>query len=115
MFGTTIIPTIGRKSLDREVLSVLNQDIHQAGFEIIIVNDSGAARSGNNWQDSEFVKVVTTNHRERCIARNVGTALSRGTNLHFLDDDDWRMQGALEAFWRIAQAHKDSAWLIWGN
>jgi glycosyltransferase involved in cell wall biosynthesis len=41
MFCSVIIPTIGRTTLDRAILSVLNQDFSQDEFEVIVVNDSG--------------------------------------------------------------------------
>ena len=96
MFCSTIIPTIGRKSLDRAVQSVLDQDFPKTDYEVIVVNDSGEPLVDRKWAHSQIVKVVNTNRRERCVARNVGAALARGKYLHFLDDDDWMLPWCIE-------------------
>jgi hypothetical protein len=41
MFSSTVIPTIGRPTLDRAVRSVLDQGFSADDFEVIVVNDSG--------------------------------------------------------------------------
>ncbi len=110
MFCSTIIPTVNRPSLSRTVGSVLRQDFDKAGFEVIVVNDSGERLAEAEWQDSPRVKVISTNHRERSVARNAGAAISCGKYLHFLDDDDILLPGALEAFWDVAQG-TDAIWL----
>lgn len=100
MFCTTIIPTIGRDSLSRAVRSVLEQSLTAADFEIIVVNDSGTPLPAEDWQQDVRVQVVTTQRRERAVARNTGAAMARGRYLHFLDDDDWLAPGALSHFWK---------------
>ena len=114
MFCSTIIPTVGRSTLARAVNSVLNQNISKDDFEIIVVNDSGTPLSEEPWQQSEQVHIINTNHRERCIARNAGAAIAKGTYLHFLDDDDWLLPGALNAFQTLA-SQTDVAWLYGGT
>lgn len=99
MFSSTIIPTIGRPTLARAVESVLQQSLSEADFEVIVVNDSGQPLPLEAWQQSERVHIVTTNRRERSVARNTGAALARGRYLHFLDDDDWLAPGALQHVW----------------
>lgn len=105
IFISTIIPTIGRDTLSRAVHSVLDQQIDKAGFEVIVVNDSGNALSHADWQNVLNVKIINTNRRERSVARNAGAAIARGKYLHFLDDDDWILPGAFERFWGLAQQH----------
>jgi glycosyltransferase involved in cell wall biosynthesis len=56
------------------------------------------------------VQVINTNRRERSIARNSGAAIARGKYLHFLDDDDWLLPGALNSFHRLAKS-STAAWL----
>ena len=101
MFSSTIIPTISRPTLSRAVCSVLSQDFTSADFEVIVVNDSGQPLPDAAWQYSERVRIIETNRRERCVARNTGAAIARGNYLHFLDDDDWLLPDALEAFWAV--------------
>jgi glycosyltransferase involved in cell wall biosynthesis len=108
-FCTTIIPTVARTTLDKTVASVLNQQFDQP-FEIIVVNDSGRPLPPAAWQQAAGVQVVNTFHRERSMARNTGAALARGRYLHFLDDDDWMLPGALAVFWKLAQ-NSPAAWL----
>lgn len=102
MFCSSIIPTVGRSSLQRAVESVLSQSLPPEEFEVIVVNDSGRPLQPAPWQQSPRVRVVTTMKRERCVARNTGAALARGDYLHFLDDDDWLAPGALAALRDLA-------------
>ena len=44
------------------------------------------------------------------VWRNAGATVAQGRYLHFLDDDDWLEQGALQALWELSQ-QRDAAWL----
>lgn len=101
---STIIPTIGRASLERAVTSVLEQNVPSSEFEVIVVNDTGAPLVKARWQDSPQVQVIQTQHRERSVARNTGAALARGLYLHFLDDDDWLAPEAFQHLWGRIQS-----------
>jgi glycosyltransferase involved in cell wall biosynthesis len=114
MFCSVIIPTIGRTTLDRAILSVLNQDFSQDEFEVIVVNDSGNPLPDPKWQGSQNITMLNTNQRERSFARNSGAALAKGNYLGFLDDDDWLLPGALKAFWELASQKNESVWLSGG-
>jgi glycosyltransferase involved in cell wall biosynthesis len=92
---------------------LLDQEFSAADFEVIVVNDSGRSLQDMEWQHSERVKVINTNHRERSVARNTGAAVARGKYLHFLDDDDVFLPGALEAFWKLDRAG-EAGWLVGG-
>ena len=113
MFCSTVIPTINRPSLSRAVRSLLDQDFLAHEFEVIVVNDSGQQLPDMDWQTSARVRVIHTSRRERSTARNAGAAVARGKYLHFLDDDDWMLPGALEHFWELSQTSR-AAWLYGG-
>lgn len=115
MFCTSIIPTIGRKALKRAVKSLLEQRLSNDTFEVLVVNDSGSSLPEEEWHDSPFVRIINTHRLERCVARNTGAALARGQYLHFLDDDDWLLPGALESFWQLSQKYPEKAWLYGGT
>lgn len=113
MFCSVIIPTIMRPTLSRAVYSIVNQDFDADSFEIIVVNDSGELLPKMEWQSLECVQVITTQNRERSVARNTGAAIARGKYLYFLDDDDLMLPGALQVFWELSQ-ETSAAWLF-GN
>lgn len=109
MFSSTIIPTIGRATLSRAVNSVLNQVFPTEEYEIIVVNDRDNPIK-EDWVSSKSVRVIQTNCHERSVARNTGAAIAKGRYLHFLDDDDWLLPGALEAF-RVLDQSCNASWL----
>ena len=108
-FCTTIIPTIGRDTLQRAVESALDQQFDQP-FEVIVVNDSGRPLAAAAWQADGRVRMIDTQRRERSVARNVGAAVAHGHYLHFLDDDDWLLPGAYTTFAALA-ANNPAPWL----
>ena len=112
-FCTTIIPTVGRDSLTRAVESVLAQSLPGAAFEVVVVNDSGRPLPPADWQRAPCVRLLHTRCRERSAARNAGAAAAHGRYLHFLDDDDWLLPGALARFRRAAQG-QTADWLYSG-
>ena len=111
MFCSTIIATIGRDTLARSVNSVLTQKFSEDDFEVIVVNDTGAPLPPADWQQSPCVRIITTNKRERCVARNAGAAIAKGRYFHFLDDDDWLLPEAYQIYWELAQQYPRAAWL----
>ena len=114
LFFSYIIPTIGRKSLEIAAQSVLSQDFSHADFEIIVVNDSGSRLPSTAWHASPHVRIINTNKCERSFARNSGAAVAKGKYLAFLDDDDWILPGALNAFWQLASRQPNAAWIYGG-
>lgn len=110
IFCSAIIPTVGRSTLARAVESVLQQNLSPAGYEVLVINDSGKPLPEADWQKSRLVQVINTNRRERSVARNTGAALARGRYLHFLDDDDWLAPDAYQHFWELSQS-SSAKWL----
>jgi glycosyltransferase involved in cell wall biosynthesis len=94
--------------------SILSQELSQANFEIIVVNDSGNPLPKSDWHSSPHVRIINTNKSERSFARNSGAAIARGKYLAFLDDDDWILPGALEEFWQLANRYPNASWLYGG-
>ena len=114
IFFSYIIPTIGRRSLDIAVNSILNQNFDHAKFEVIVVNDSGQSLPFADWRAFPCVKMLNTNKSERSFPRNSGAAISQGTYIAFLDDDDWILPGALKSFWKLANKSPNAGWLYGG-
>jgi glycosyltransferase involved in cell wall biosynthesis len=114
MFCSVVIPSIGRETLSRAVHSILEQTFTTDNFEVIVVNDSGRPLLKAEWQDSERVRVINTNRRERSVARNTGAAIAKGKYLYFLDDDDWLLPNTLEHFKLLAGQASDAVWLYGG-
>jgi glycosyltransferase involved in cell wall biosynthesis len=114
IFCSIIIPTIGRSTLTRAVESVLNQTFSSDNLEVIVVNDSGQTLPRARWQKSEKVRVIHSQQREKCFARNTGAAVAKGKYLLFLDDDDWLLYDALETFWRLDQ-QKQGVKVLYGG
>ncbi len=113
MFISTIIPTIGRATLARAVYSVLEQGFQQEECEVIVVNDSGRDLPAEDWQQLPNVRIISTNRLNRSIARNTGAAIATGRYFHFLDDDDWMLPAAFDAFWEKTR-NCSAAWFHGG-
>jgi glycosyltransferase involved in cell wall biosynthesis len=110
MFISTIIPTIGRPSLAKAVCSVLEQGFKHEKCEVIVVNDSGKDLMVEHWQSLPNVRIIHTSRLNRSVARNTGAAIATGRYFHFLDDDDWMLPGAFDAFWETSQT-SSAAWI----
>jgi glycosyltransferase involved in cell wall biosynthesis len=107
LFISTVIPTIGRPSLDRAVHSLLLQEPERS-FEVIVVNDSGRPLPAAGWQAHPAVRILEFNRRNNILGRNHGAAQAAGRYLHFLDDDDWLFPGAYEALHRAAEGSPEA-------
>jgi len=114
LFCSTVIPTVNRPTLSAAVESVLSQQ-PRAGAEVIVVNDSGAPLPPMSWQSSRGVSVLTTGRHERSVARNAGAAVARGRYLHFLDDDDLLLPGALTALETLSETVDNSGVWLYGD
>jgi glycosyltransferase involved in cell wall biosynthesis len=66
------------------------------------------------WPVGPQVRSITTQRRERSVARNTGAALAGGRYLCFLDDDDWLLPGALQHWAAAADQAPAAAWISGG-
>ena len=93
-----VIPTIGRKSLEN-VLNSLVSDLDFI-YEIILINDSGSILSLHEFELSKevqnLVKCIDTNGRKGAsFARNIGLEMVNSDYVAFADDDDPWVSGRL--------------------
>ncbi len=103
MLLSVIIPTTGRASLAKTVLGVLQQELEDFSVEIIVVNDGKKPLDNEEWHNNTVVTIISTHTKERAVARNTGAAISKGTYLYFLDDDDTLLPGGLLAMAKAAK------------
>jgi glycosyltransferase involved in cell wall biosynthesis len=88
--------------------------------EIVVVDDASTDRTAQLCQTLSGIKYVRTERNQRVAgARNIGLVASRGEYISFLDDDDARLPGSLdaqiEALEREPQAGLIYARAIWGD
>ncbi len=95
---SVIIPTLGRKSLDAAIFSVLNQTCPPT--EIIVVDDS---KSLNVKEYSNHVKILrNTDQFGQVYSRNRGICVAKNPIIAFLDDDDtWNSEKIYESMPKI--------------
>jgi glycosyltransferase involved in cell wall biosynthesis len=67
-------------------------------WEAIVVDDGSTDATGqilSSWTNREHrIRLVSQNNQGLAKARNVGILNARGKFIHFLDSDDWMLQGA---------------------
>jgi GT2 family glycosyltransferase len=98
---SVVIPTFRREvELLEAIRSALDQP--RVTLEVIVVDDSGdgsaegpVASLGD--ERVRYVRRATPSGGVPALARNEGWALTRGRYVHFLDDDDRLVEGALHA------------------
>ena len=100
---SVIIPTLGRKSLDSAITSVLNQSY--PATEIIVVVDS---RSLPVKEYSECVQILrNTDQFGQVYSRNKGVSEAKNPVIAFLDDDDtWNTEKLHESIRNIDMQEK---------
>lgn len=113
MLCTTIIPTIGRDSLERTIGSAVWQDLDASDHEVIVVNDGDAPLGQRPALRLPQVRTVSTNHCGEAVACNVGAALAEGKYLKFIHDDDYMLPGALRSLIAVADTTQ-CAWVVGG-
>lgn len=110
---STIIPCFNAQSYIQETLeSVVNQG--HADLEVIVVDDGSTDDSTKIVsQQFPFVRLFRTSHAGVSRARNIGTRLSSGDFIQYLDADDVLAPGKLKL--QLEQLQKRGADVAYGQ
>ena len=108
MLCSTIIPTVNRPTLERSVMSALEQDLGPELHEILVFNNSDKPLPETDWLSSPQVKIIDT-HSNLIHASNLGAEMATGKYINFLHDDDYLHSGALKSLMDKADA-SGSVW-----
>jgi glycosyltransferase involved in cell wall biosynthesis len=100
---STIIPTVDRNTLERSVMSALEQELGSALHEILVFNNSKGQLKKAEWMESPQVRIINT-HSNLIHASNLGAEMAAGKYINFLHDDDYLLPGALNALVEKAEA-----------
>jgi glycosyltransferase involved in cell wall biosynthesis len=83
--------------------------------EVVVVDDASSDETARVCQSLSGIKYVRLDRNQRVAgARNVGLVASRGEYLSFLDDDDTRLPGSLDAQIEVLEG-KPRAGVIYGQ
>ncbi len=109
---STIIPAYNASEyLRRAVLSVTSQGVNDV--EVIIVDDGSTDGTRDIAEElalnDERVWVIDQANAGVSEARNAGIAVARGEWLHFLDADDWMLEGGLDRLIEAATSARNGA------
>jgi len=109
---TFIIPTIGRKSLENSITSLLNQTI--VDWQAIIIFDG--IKSNITIKDNRIkiieIEKLGININSAGNVRNYGISISRSQWIAFLDDDDIIAMDYIETFYKELNLNYDLDVLI---
>ena len=94
---SVIIPVHNaQNTLAKTIDSVLTQTV--TDLELIVVNDGSTDETASviqSYYDPRII-YIAQERLERCVARNMGASIARGSYLAFLDADDWWKPEKLE-------------------
>ena len=101
-FVSIVIPTYNRRELTlRAVQSVLDQE-HAGALEVIVVDDGSSDGTADaiieTFRHGQRVRLLRSERRYACGARNLGFASAKGDFVCFLDSDDFWLPGTLAVF-----------------
>ncbi len=89
LYFSVIIPTFNRAAfIEQAVKSTLQQNFED--FEVIVIDDGSTDDTERIVQGIKDTRLIyhKKENEERAVARNIGTQLSRGKYVTFLDSDD---------------------------
>lgn len=94
MILSVIVPTYNVELwIEKCLLSIVNQNIDPASFEIIVVNDESPDKSAEIARDlaKKYSQISVINQKNKGLsgARNTGIRHSKGKYLLFVDSDDY--------------------------
>ncbi len=96
--------------LDKCVNSVLDQNLKQGTFEVLMINDESPDNSldvANRLADKyAFIKVISQKNKGLGGARNTGVSNASGKYIIFLDADDWLIPNSLESLVHICDTRE---------
>ena len=107
---SVIIPTYNRA----QWLSAAVRSAQEAGtnVEVVVVDDASTDETPELCKSFDGVRVVRLEQNAFLgVARNTGIAASSGEYLAFLDDDDRRLPGSLDAQFSVLQKDPDAAFI----
>lgn len=104
---SVIIPVYNvEKYIQKCIQSVLENDLNQDNFEIIIVDDQSPDKSieiaQKIAQKHKNIKIISQKNKGLGGARNTGISNSLGKYLLFLDSDDWYLPNTLSEILDLA-------------
>lgn len=111
MILSIIIPAYKVESyIEKCILSCLNQDLDEADYEIIVVNDGSPDRSSDIAKQIALkntnIQVIDRPNGGLSVARNTGMKAARGDYYFFVDSDDWIENNCLGEICRKLQSEE---------
>ena len=116
---SVVIPVYKTKIslLNRCIESILNQDVEDRPYEIIVVVDGEKENEdillGCSILQDEHIRVICQPHGGEAAARNNGIDSAKGKWLVFVDADDYLPVGSLHSMIEVAE--KENADIVVGN
>lgn len=115
MLISVIIPCYNAGSWILEALeSVGQQQINRDEMEVIVVDDGSTDDSANKAKKKyPWIKLITTKNQGASTARNVGTKISTGEFIQYLDADDLLAPGKLKR--QLDSIKRSGADIVYGD
>ena len=109
-----IMPCYNRRErIDPAIKSILEQDLHDASYELIIVDDGSVDGTADylKKQYGDAIKLIQQQNAGPGAARNRGIQEAVGEYVCFLDSDDQWFPWTLSTFKRLMEDHNSPAFI----